>query len=106
VIIEDGVDKKKLIKLFINLAEKLQKVPSSKEIEKDPELPKYEVFRQEFGKIRESEELSYIVDKYRRINKINKTFCSDCIHDPEKCGKNKNECKKKAEIYYSLYNRI
>ena len=33
-----------------------------------------------------------------------KSFCQDCVLDPETCGRNLEECMKEAGLYFNLYD--
>jgi len=95
-----------LYEMLWNKAEEIEKIPSAREINKDPFLPNYEVFTECFGQFRDSEKLEDLVEKFRVLNKFNKCFCQDC--NREQCTGDINICKdsKLAEIYFSLFDRI
>ncbi|PUU86906.1 hypothetical protein [Halanaerobium sp.] len=98
--------KEDLKNLFIKKAEELQKVPSSTEINEDPKLPNYPVFKAAFGNLRKCKELKTIVEKYTAINKINRQFCRDCVETPDNCENEISMCKEDAELYFTLKDKI
>ena len=101
-----ALTKEELIVLFTKKAEELQKVPSSVEINADPELPNYKVFKDTFGNLRHSKELKAIIEKYAAINKINRQFCRDCVNSPDNCEYEITMCKEDAELYFTLKDKI
>lgn len=98
--------KQELIELFKNKAEELQKVPSAADIDADPELPSYKVFRNSLGCLRHCEELKDTIAKYTQINKENRQFCRDCVETPKNCENEISMCKEDAEIYFTLKDKI
>jgi hypothetical protein len=98
--------KQELIELFKNKAEELQKVPSAADIDADPKLPSYKVFRNSLGCLRHCEELKDTIAKYTQINKINRQFCRDCVKSEFNCEKNITMCKEDAELYFTLQDKI
>jgi hypothetical protein len=101
-----SLSKEDLINLFIQKAEELQKVPSTIEINDDPKLPNYPVFKSAFGNLRKCKELKTIVEKYTKINKLNRQFCRDCISNPDNCENEISMCKEDAELYFTLKDKI
>lgn len=58
--------------------------------------------------IESSEQLEEEGEKTRRKVLIekgklgDKLFCEECVHDPETCGRNVEDCKKEAELYFKI----
>lgn len=36
--------------------------------------------------------------------KMARTYCLDCIRNPEGCGKDPLKCREEAELYFELYD--
>jgi hypothetical protein len=66
-----------LYQLLFEKAEEIEKVPGVREINSDPRLPNYEVFKECFGNFRKSEKLNDLVQEFSLLNKMNGCYCLD-----------------------------
>lgn len=99
-------NKENLIRLYKRKIIREHKIPTSVDIEQDYYFPSYKEFKNTFGgkTIKEVEELSEMIKKYRLKFKMEDMFCNDCIYNRKFCGKNIEECKKKGELYFNKLN--
>ena len=100
------LNKNNLIMMYKNKMIREHKIPTALDIDQDYYFPSYKEFKKTFNgnRIREVEELSKLIKKYKLIFKIDKIFCEDCIYNKKYCGKNIEECKKQGELYLEKLN--
>lgn len=108
---KDKYTEEELYELLWQKAEELEKVPGARDINNDPSLPDYEVFKKCFGKFRKSKRLKTLVKKFQLLQRKNHCFCIDCAQDETKCEKNVLECKEnfsKLELkpYFAIFDDI
>ena len=92
-------------------AEKIEKVPTAREINSDPELPDYEVFTACFGNFRKSIRLKNLVAVFSELQMKNICFCNDCSEDEKKCKRDVLDCKAELTdyeywLYFVLFDKI
>ena len=100
------LDKNNLIMMYKNKMIREHKIPTALDIDQDYYFPSYKEFKKTFNgkQIREVEELSKLIKKYKLRFKIDEMFCEDCLYNKKNCGKDIEECKKKGELYFNKLN--
>ena len=110
-MIEEKYNKEELYNMLWEKAEEIEKVPTAREINSDPELPNYEVFTDCFGSFRKSIRLKNLVAHFSKLQMKNKCFCNDCPKDEKNCNQDVLDCKAELTeyeywLYFVLFNKI
>jgi len=100
-----------LYQLLMEKAKEIEKVPGVREINNDPRLPNYEMFKECFGNFRKSDKLKDLVQEFSLLNKMNGCYCLDCPREQENCKLNSLTCKSKyteeeLKPYFELFDTI
>lgn len=91
-----------LINKYIEKTEEMKDIPTAENIEEDPEMPSYRTYKRRLGNLDNIKEIKEIRKKYRIIKLKNKAFCEVCTENPEDCGRDVEECKKEADLYFQF----
>jgi hypothetical protein len=108
---EEKYTEEELYQMLWEKAEEIEKVPTAREINSDPELPNYEVFIDFFGSFRKSIRLKNLVVHFSELQMKNKCFCNDCPKDEKNCNQDVLDCKAELTeyeywLYFVLFNKI
>lgn len=94
---------KDLLRLYVNKTKELGHYPTAKEIDEDSDMPAYMTYLRKIGTAKEIRTKAELNKRVLNIIKTNKQFCSDCVFDPDTCGRDVKECRKEAKLYFKFY---